>query len=34
MFDLPLDKMSQKKTLKIIDQRNFGQDTRIIAHLV
>jgi diaminohydroxyphosphoribosylaminopyrimidine deaminase/5-amino-6-(5-phosphoribosylamino)uracil reductase len=34
MFDLPLDKMSQKKTLKIIDQRNFGQDTRIIAHML
>lgn len=33
MFDLPLDKMSQKKTLKIIDQRSFGQDTRIIARL-
>jgi diaminohydroxyphosphoribosylaminopyrimidine deaminase/5-amino-6-(5-phosphoribosylamino)uracil reductase len=34
MFDLPLDKMSQKKTLKIIDQRSFGQDTRMIAHLL
>jgi diaminohydroxyphosphoribosylaminopyrimidine deaminase/5-amino-6-(5-phosphoribosylamino)uracil reductase len=34
MFDLPLDKMSQKKMLKIIDQRNFGQDTRIIAHML
>jgi diaminohydroxyphosphoribosylaminopyrimidine deaminase/5-amino-6-(5-phosphoribosylamino)uracil reductase len=34
MFDLPLDKMSQKKTLKIIDQRSFGQDTRMIAHVL
>jgi diaminohydroxyphosphoribosylaminopyrimidine deaminase/5-amino-6-(5-phosphoribosylamino)uracil reductase len=34
MFDLPFDKMSQKKTLKIIDQRSFGQDTRMIAHIV
>lgn len=34
MFDLPLDKMSQKKMLKIIDQRSFGQDTRMIAHIV
>ena len=34
MFDLPLDKMSQKKSLKIIDRRCFGQDTRLIAHLL
>jgi diaminohydroxyphosphoribosylaminopyrimidine deaminase/5-amino-6-(5-phosphoribosylamino)uracil reductase len=34
MFDLPFDKMSQKKNLKIIDQRSFGQDTRMIAHLL
>jgi diaminohydroxyphosphoribosylaminopyrimidine deaminase/5-amino-6-(5-phosphoribosylamino)uracil reductase len=34
MFDLPLDKMSQKKTLKIIDQRSFGEDTRMIAHVL
>lgn len=34
MFDLPLDKMSQKKTLKIVDRRSFGQDIRIIARLV
>lgn len=31
MFDLSLDKMAQKKTLDIIDQRTFGQDTRITA---
>jgi diaminohydroxyphosphoribosylaminopyrimidine deaminase/5-amino-6-(5-phosphoribosylamino)uracil reductase len=34
MFDLPFDKMSQKKRLKIIDQRSFGQDTKIIAHII
>ena len=34
MFDLPLDKMSQKKTLNIIDHRRFGQDTRLIAHML
>ncbi len=33
MFDLPLEHMSQKKELDVIDRRQFGQDTRVIVRL-
>lgn len=33
MFDLSLDHMSQKKELEVIDRRQLGEDTRIIARL-
>jgi len=33
MFDLPLEHMSQKRELEVIDRRQLGEDTRIIARL-
>ncbi len=34
MFDLPIEHMSQKKVLEVIDRRQLGQDTRIVARLM